>query len=250
MRVRYAGYMKSKKVKYDIDAIKDAADPEGVASAIGMDLKKYGRRISVLCPAHDDRHHGSCFLTESGCHCYSCGKSMDVIDMVQFVCDITFTEALGMIADLCGGRDRFVISGKAEEKFSIISRADMKLIGIFNSPVYAVKTTVPDYTVPPRKKGLRYTWYPAEKVGDEDYYLVEECVQKNPLGYLANNDRAVYYELIRGKAFEALGKSMQLWKVMRLYNKAIASEYEMQIKRIKEIWLKHGGKTSNLRKVI
>ena len=37
---------------YDLDRLKDDADPEDVANALGLEIKYRGTRKEILCPGH------------------------------------------------------------------------------------------------------------------------------------------------------------------------------------------------------
>jgi len=227
-----------------------------VAKAIGMDIQDddhYGKRkVSVLCPGHNDRHHGSCYLTQTGCHCYVCNKSFDIFEMVMLHCGINFPEAAGMVADLCGGRERFLIedAGYTEDEdddivtggAKIISRSDMQLIGIFNNPVYVAREVVPSWAEPERAQGARHTWYPGDiDDPDGDYVVIEECAARDPLRDLRREEPQEYFRLIRDKAWEALEQKRGWQNFARKISRSYARSLTKDIRRVEEIIIEHGG---------
>ena len=255
---------KVRRTKYNTVAIKEAADPFMVAREIGMDIqddrdipdyKRQKSKVSVLCPKHNDRNHGSCFLSESGCRCFVCNQTFDVFDMVMLHCNLDFREAAGIIADLCGGRERFLIDDEygLEEQDSddqgiikMISRPDMELIGIYNTPIYAAKEVVNSYCERERLPGYRHTWYPGDPEKDEDdYVVIEEMVIKSPLMDLLKNNSQLYVELIQNKAWEALESYRDMQAAFLKCSRLYARELNPTIRRIEEILIEYGGSLRN-----
>ena len=70
---------------YDIQAIANNCDTEVVANAIGMEVSK-GK---IRCPGHLDRlgkydnRISNAVLTKNGYHCFACGCSVNVFNMVM-----------------------------------------------------------------------------------------------------------------------------------------------------------------------
>jgi len=245
-------WKKTQYTKYDTAAIKEAADVFMVAQAIGMDMqhnRHYKNRVSVLCPSHDDKNHGNCFLTERGCHCFACGESFDVFDMVRLQLNLEFKEAAEYVADLCGGRKRFVIDGDGEPDginrqngLKMISSDDMKLINIHNTPVYTTYKVVNAFCRPERQPGFRYNWYPGNlDKGEEDYIVIEKMVIRNPLLELFKSNPQGYKELIRNKALETLERYHELRNIFTQVSKDMAKAVDQKIRYIEKILVEHGG---------
>lgn len=235
---------------HELKAIKEAADPQLVANAVNMEVQQYsGKRISVLCPGHDDHHHGSCFLTPAGCRCYVCNRDFDVFDMVRLQLNVSFYKAVLFVADLCGGRERFISRGtQAENAISIVSNADLNLLGLHNTPVYVLREIVPAFAEPERMTGFRHTWYPADpKKEEEDYVVIEECVCRNPLQELRATEPAEYMRLIRDKALEELEHYKELQKEAYRYSRSEYRELNKPIRRLEELFIEHGGSLRNVR---
>lgn len=244
---------KTRRKKYNSVAIKEAADPLMVAREIRMNLQEnQGSKVSVLCPGHDDQHHGSCFITEKGCHCYSgeCNRTYDVFDMVMLHCNMNFKDAAGLIADLCGGRERFLIEDNGSEdadstmqgNLKMISRPEMELIGVYSTPMYVTREVVPSFCEPERQSGIRHVWYPGDPDKDEDdYVVIEEMVVKNPLLELLRSDPEAYAELIQNKAWEKWERYRHIQQCMARYSRQIAREITPKIRYIEEIIIEYGG---------
>ncbi|MDR0287180.1 MAG: hypothetical protein LBI03_05685 [Clostridiales bacterium] len=251
---------KNRYMPYNTAAIREAADSLMVAEAIGIDIqdnRSNKNRISILCPGHNDEHYGSCFLTEEGCHCYSgeCNRTYDIFEMVKLHCNVNFREAAGLIADMCGGRERFLIedNDKTEESnpndpsiSKMISRPDMELIGVYSTPVYAILEIIPDYYEEERESGTRHIWYPGDPDKDEnDYVVIEKMVTKNPLWDLFKEDPATYDELIQNKAWEALERARETQKFYSKYSRTLARTVIPTIRRIEDIIIENGGSLRN-----
>lgn len=235
--------------------IKEAADPVVVARAINMDIEDDSvetldskRRVSVLCPGHDDNHHGSAFLMKGGCKCFVCNKTYDVFDMVRLQLGVNFEDAVGIVADLCGGRERFFIADTdASYQPRIIGNKDMKLLGIYNKPIYVVRSIVPAFAEPPTEKGFRHEWFPGDpNKNEEDYVVIKECVCKNPLQELCNENPEEYRRLIRDKAREGLEEYREERKRLFAFSHSASRALNTPIRRLEELYIEHGGSLRKL----
>lgn len=76
-----------------------------VAEFLGMDLKSHGSKQWTQCLWHDD-HKPSLMLNETNdrnnCHCFVCGESHSVIDLVMQHQGIDFKKACEMLSDRFG----------------------------------------------------------------------------------------------------------------------------------------------------
>ena len=266
----------NKNMKYSkelIQEIKAVADPLLIALWINMDvdlsqdeirsilhagqnLEKtddyhdYRRhRISVLCPGHDDHHFGSCYITSNGCRCYVCDKEYDVFDMVRLHQKISFGKALKIVAEYCGGLEHFLPSGNESGSASrLISRADMDLIGIVNTPVYGLFEILPEYMHMSREPGTRHIWIPGDPEQDDSGYIaVEKCILKNPLQELLLQSPGEYKRLIREKAREALIDYQDEQKRLSSFSHSQARALIPPIRRIEEIYIEYGGSLRTLK---
>lgn len=238
------------------EEIREAADPVVVARAVNMDIEDDSaisldsrRRISVLCPGHDDHHYGSAFLMKDGCRCFVCNKTYDVFDMVRLQLNVGFEEAVGIVADICGGRERFFTAEASPSSYMprVIGNKDQKLIGIYDKPIYTVHSIVPAYAAPPIEKGFRHDWYPGDPTTDEeDYVVIEECVCKNPLQELCMQDPDEYRRLIRDKAGESLEKYQEERKELFPFSHTQSRALDKPIRRLEELYIEHGGSLKEL----
>lgn len=182
-------------MRYDVQAIKDAVDIVVVAEEIGLDILTSGTRKLILCPFHDDHNYGSCFLTEHGFKCYSCGACGDVFSLVEGVLGISFMDAVRVVANICGGEEYFQADAQdaVDVVTGLIPPADMKLIGLHNEPVSVVREVVDSQDEVEESQKIEPEYAADDFVFG---YGVVERVVSNPLRELYLSDRASYHELI------------------------------------------------------
>ena len=80
------------------DEIKNRIDITDAAERFGVRVGKNGR---ALCFAHDD-HNPSLSFKNGYFHCFSCGASGDVINMIQHLHNITAIEAAKILDNMYG----------------------------------------------------------------------------------------------------------------------------------------------------
>lgn len=188
-----------------IEDIKAVADPETVAECLGIDTKRRGKNLSILCPCHDDQHYGSCYLTRKGFKCYACGASGDVMDLVQRTKNCSFLEACEYVGDIYGIKTDVSIPTPKRKK--LLDSKYLSLIGLNpdTEKVYIDKAIIdapidPDFQLGP---GQRLKWFPSGSDSEPDYYVLQEVASSNPLRDLLETDEAEYHALICRKASEA-----------------------------------------------
>ena len=113
---------------YDIEKITAHMNVYDVALYIGMEVYPRCGKYYIHCPGHleylgkIDNVANNAILTENGYHCFACGRSVNVFTMVQEYYKnilgnpITFSKALEIVADSCGGREMYTLSDKSYKK--------------------------------------------------------------------------------------------------------------------------------------
>lgn len=207
-------------IRYKLDEIKDCADISVVAESIGLQMKRRGARYSILCPnpEHNDKHFGNCVLTPKGFKCYSCGAYGDVFDLVRLALNVSKQEAYGIVADICGGRDNFIIKQSNQEKskkpfVKLPDRELLEFIGLHQgsadrySPmsVYMCKRILDPLEPYEPNPGESVRFEPG-KTPEEDCKVIYQRISSNPLQELANEEPAIFRELIYNKAKETMEK--------------------------------------------
>lgn len=197
------------KLRYDTEQLLADADMKEIAQEIGIKIEQdrgLSRNTGILCPNpdHPDRHFGNCFIKQDNTYtCYSCGDSGDVFHLVMQFLSVSFPKALGIVADICGGRNHYLLNTDAsDDGFQrVLNQKECDLIGLCNSSVYGVVnigTEVGDVQPGMRKRLI--DWGEA----DEPIYILEKCLDPNPLLTLMKEDRVWYRELVLQKIEEAL----------------------------------------------
>lgn len=195
----------------DKEELRDAADIFVVAEALGITVKTVGRRHQILCPAHDDRNYGSCFLSERGFYCYSCGARGDVYDLVRKTLGISFEDSVKWVASLFGED----MNPYAGSRTFCISRADAEFIGLSCDAVYtdiAFLDDIEDEGDLPQGSS-----YAAEYGADDAFlgYRVRRLVTSNPLRDLCKDDPITYHKLIDDACEETIQKYLTLDKLFK-----------------------------------
>lgn len=216
------------------------ADPRTVAEYIGMPMKKQGKNISILCPhpGHVDHHMGNCFLTDYGYRCYSCGAKENLADMVRQYKDVDYQEALGIIADAYGGRERYQsIKGKVTKGPWVLSKEECKVLGIYNTPVYGV-VRIGDSTSDFRtNERVVFSHWEEDKV----VYATERRLVVDPLQKLMDEDYTFYKEMVLQHAEDTLVRLREVSQELAKEPTAwfwLQEDME-QIQKIQEILYKH-----------
>ena len=216
---------------YDKDAISAIADPEMIASYIGMEVKKHGAYIFIRCPMHEkvlgkaDSQIGNCIINnrgKKGFKCFSCGAHGDVFDMVTAFTGCSYPEALKIVGDACGGAESFREKKRLEKRVNTLSAEDLALIGL--SYVYIPEESDEGrllFNVSPKKEEE------TDKTGcarRKNEYLLYQKAERTNLRTLQRNSPKTYYALIERKAGEAAEKYRNARKDCSSKNSTISKD--------------------------
>ena len=237
-------------VVYDKQALLDAADSLTVADFVGLETKRVGSKISILCPSHADAHFGNCFLSERGYHCFACGAHGDVFSLVRAKEGCNFQEAMGIVGDSLGGRELFILKGKdaAKPKLKPIpKRDDLELIGLKNNTEWDCIAIVPANELEeyleknPLKATQRLKFDPGDPEVEDGWYFIEEKIDSHPLLTLMQNDEELCKEMIKNKAEETSRFYAELSKCIKP-SSALREAALTLSSRAEEIAIEYGGK--------
>jgi len=209
---------------YDVEAILETADPLDVARYIGMPIQegkyyktKKGRTKKtyyILCPGHkkrlgrEDKHFGSAVLTERGYKCHACGSHVGVINMVMEYMECSFYNALGIIADSLGGRDKYLLNNDSAASYNSrrfpLTGEDLKLIGLYpyrsntvdNLVCAGISQYMADYDAIKEKNSDNY----------DSLYLYYVPQKMSTMHSLYEEEREVFNWIIQNKVVELLQK--------------------------------------------
>lgn len=201
----------------DKEAILDSVDIKVIAEEAGIPVKMVGRRYQILCPCHNDKHFGSCYLDleKNTFRCYSCRAKGDAIDLVRAALNVGYNEALHFLAECCGGAEHFETNEthkRTDRRF--IPKADQAFIGITSEPVYKAKSFSDSFDVIDDKDATkaRAVYNPE---GFIDGYIIEERVDSNPLYTLLKEDPATYRSLIDDFCMRTIGRYQNALSLFR-----------------------------------
>lgn len=195
----------------DVEKLVEASDSLDVAESIGLPIKRAGKNIYCECPSHrkilgrEDSNISNCVLTPHGYHCFACGASGNVIQMVMDYCNVTFPQALERVSKITGGN--FYVSKGVEDtvKKQPFSAEDLELIGM---------TSVANPEGDAGREILGVSRFrPKSNVffrrGDE--YVIYSSVKRITLNQLFAENKKLYFELIEENAKIALDKYKNLY---------------------------------------
>jgi DNA primase len=82
-----------------IDAIKQRVRLESLAADWGLELERRGQHLFALCPLHEEKTPSFVITPQKGLfHCFGCGAAGDVIGFVVRFKQMSFPEALRLLA--------------------------------------------------------------------------------------------------------------------------------------------------------
>ena len=204
--------MSKPKYEYDKNRLKEESNTKIVAEEIGIKINQQdvisGRKnIGIICPepSHIDQHFGNCYIKPNGTYvCQACNATGDVFDLVMRFCQVSFYDALEIVADICGGRERYQINNNdhmPHRRRYPLNAKECELIGLHNNKIYCARYTTFDKSK--IEPGDRYSILDLEE--DElPIYLVEKCIEPNPLMRLMKEDYDQYCMLVMQKSKEAI----------------------------------------------
>ena len=188
----------------DREYLMSEADGFSVAEYLGMEMVKKGSNFCIHCPGHEkrlgrpDTRIGNAVLTNKGYHCYACGKSVNVIDMVMEYTGCSYPDALNTIADACGGVSLFESKtdnkNKQNERLPL-SADDLILIGLSPSSYSMPIINASNTRVEPFDDTI------IRAVGHQYFAYKKNCTS---IVQLYRTDYNAYCELVKEKARHAV----------------------------------------------
>lgn len=197
---------------YDKDRLLEEATSLMIVEYLGVDHIAKGGYVYIKCPGHLDRlgkedaHFGNCVLTEKGYHCFACGITVNIVQMVREIQDCDYPEALGIIGDALGGRNNYTLSGTSIPNLEAnkqLVQSDLELLGL--KPNISIDEI---HFISNDKKYISNEGYipkiPPNDIANEIYLATTH--KSYSLRTLRIEDPCVYYTLIKNKAKEAMDK--------------------------------------------
>lgn len=179
-----------------------------VIDELGLETRKHGSRVSILCPCHPDRHFGSCFITDFGFYCFSCHAHGNAIDLVKEVENVDFLTAARRVASVCGGENGYYLDECQDDMHTRLPKDALRIVDISDvQTVYAYSAFISDDEMLKLKMngtevGRNWDYEPGDRDNDNGYYFLKEPVTKKPLQELIDEDREMFDVLVYNKAVE------------------------------------------------
>lgn len=208
-----------KSGRYNMDRIEGMVDIVTVAEHLGLDIQQKGKLPSILCPCHEDKHFGSCFLKNNRFNCYSCHAHGDAVELVIAVKKITFREACEYVCSIYGEATDFQNIGEKPKKKGL-DEDDLELIGLSKGDRVYSDVGFFDFEIDAQevvdraenKRQMKVEWTP---FGDEEFekgaktygtYRVMRLQCADPLQELLEENEDAYWFMISEKARESAQK--------------------------------------------
>lgn len=211
---------------YDKDRLLEEADSETIVEYLDIDTYRSGSNTFILCPGHqkilgkEDTNFGSCVLMPKGYYCFACKHKASLETMVMEIKNTSYQEALGIIGDALGGREKYVVKGNVEykdkENVKILPTKDLDLIGL----KYSVPFDMICFLDATKKYITECNFIPKPDPNnlDADYYLA--CKNKAvSLKTLLREAPKIYYSLVKRYAKNAMEKYQKCRDEICTYNK-------------------------------
>ena len=195
---------------YNIDLLKDEAEILPVVKYVGIKMKKIGKRYYIQCPKHEeelgkvDQNLGNCLLYRKRYRCFACGASENAIDMVMSYTGCSLPEALGIVGDALGGRERYILQGKINTTRPLLSTEELQAINLHpwkvSSPLI-INGSLEKQDVDP---GINIQQNKNEEGEEYLYYKTSPAMS---IHILYEEDRELYKYIVKSKATEALQRA-------------------------------------------
>lgn len=258
--------MESVKTKKRIDRnriIENASILE-VAEYIGMTTsqERSGKRVKCLCPSHNDKNLGSCFLytDQNTYYCFACGAKGNVIDIVMDYYKWNRSdgqrarEAMCIVAAATGMTDVYADINNAPKYYGKVPpNEDLEFIGLSGDAPFWVDylfRTIPDGAT--TKSGYMLN----KQILWEEHPMVLQS--SRPLRALLKDDKDTFLMLIKNKCDETIVRYVDLMERMKRPNpesekdryilnvikvcgySALMSAIQQNIERARKIKLEYG----------
>lgn len=99
------------------------------------DYRQAGSTLFCRCPGgHKETRLDHCAVYRTMCICFSCGNHYGLREMLEsYFKDDSFSEICGRIADVCGGREFYLVKKTGKKKEAMpFTQAELEIIGIFS----------------------------------------------------------------------------------------------------------------------
>ena len=189
---------------WDLDRLMSDANAFDVAERIGIRKKRAGSTYYIECVSgtHSETRLNHCQIFRDGCHCYSCGASHNTYGMVkEYYSNVVgrsldHDEICSIIADTCGGEDRYIIRDKDANEVKKpfpLTEEELDFIGL------APKST--------RARAIvSYSDYKTEEIRElcDDGYVKTKPLPPMNIYVLFRENEALFWLMVKGKISERI----------------------------------------------
>ena len=191
---------------YNLKRIKEDLSCVEAAESLGIKIQKKGNNYSMLCPAHNDRHFGSCFCYENKWKCFACGAGGDVYSLIHEATGLTNAELFEEAAKLTGNPKRY-LEGEQEQIEYHNKRAEFPLtdeeLGLIDMKKTYIVNDVKNVGSNDEETNLK-------KIGYDEDNVVYGRFETLSLYDIYNDDKETINEIIKDKALEKESKIKRL----------------------------------------
>ena len=199
-------------MKYNIEELKKRVPISSVLTYIGITPVKQmsGDKLKIHCPFHNDKNP-SCvvYLRKNGFYCFSCGTYGDSLSLIQKTENVSFIQAVEILADIGGVNLKSGELKKTDEKNQskkikgFLSDEERKILELEPQQLWTNVGTI-EYD-----KFLKYpfrtVFCPDEKNGD--MYIVQKCVTEDVLRHTFETDKKLFFDIV----IDACNKKIEYW---------------------------------------
>jgi len=219
--------------RIDRASVLEGTDIVAIARDLGLHVsnQRSGKRVGMLCPMHNDKHFGSCYLDteKQRFYCYVCHKGGNSVDLVMAANGWDSNDgskaidAMKLIANMYGRNVSQVsrVERIAKDRIRIPKKEEMDELGISNEPAYSIAGYAWDSEIQARmekKEPYRIIY------SDQDDDMVAFQVDKNPLQRLADTDPDEFKHLIQRKALEKRAEYMSIKNLLTAPNRQYTAD--------------------------
>lgn len=202
-----------------INDLYKAVTPLSVCEEFDIETRQKSNRYWIRCPAHkrvlgkEDRNISNCVLTKRGFHCWACGTTGDIFDMVGYYLDMpmeNFADKL-KVAELIAERmaPEYLGDNEPSKRDELpqlpFNKSDLAKIGLRDVRSFTPEWPTSEHptSITKQKDGM---W---EYGSDQERYY-----QVTPVSYslraFYNEDAEGFLTMVIQKAYEAYHKSKDL----------------------------------------
>lgn len=199
---------------------------EDICDELGIDSRRKGSTLQIICPFHNDTSFGSCIIKNNRMYCFACGESADGIKIVRHTMNVPFMDACRYIGRL-GNIPEPNSSGSSQTYTKPelpVTDEQLDVLGLLKNNRILKITSFAETAVEFQKDKGNHIYDP------DGYCLCEP--EKISLVDLYTEDPMGFHSLIIGKVFERLTEMISTYMVTDYTSNALKEETERIIEKV------------------